>query len=213
MYKLKGETSPALILVMLLLVIVVAFMGVFAWQQMQLAIRAVPAVKYEGEFNAVGKAKDQLESPFYSHFDIYPVEWSDSTQKIAGAANMSIDTMALGSTWQLDLYVDISDPVRSFKIEFKPDETGNITSKTLKLKEVSLWDYDKGIKIQDIPIENNGVNYRTGVLDGKEYVIRFRWEAVSSIDVPVKNTIGFISGKLDTEGDRNTFSNFEVYAV
>jgi hypothetical protein len=211
MNKLKGETSPALILVMLLLVIVVAFIGVFAWQQMQLALR-VP-VKYEGEFRAVGKAKDQLESPFYSHFDVYPVEWSDSTQKTAGAANMSVTTMALGSTWQLDLYVDINDPVRSFKIEFNPDETGNITSKTLKLKEVSLWDYDKGTKIQDIPVEDNGVNYRTGALDGIEYVIRFRWEAVSSIDVPVKNTIGFISGKLDTEGDRDTFTNFEVYAV
>jgi hypothetical protein len=211
MNKLKGETSPALILVMLLLVIVVAFVAMFAWQQMQLALR-VP-VKYEGEFSAVGKAKDQLESPFYSHFDIYPVEWTDSTQKTAGAANMSVTTMALGSKWQLDLYVDINDPVRSFKIKFEPDETGNITSKTLKLAEVSLWDYDKGTKIQDIPIEDNGVNYRTGVLDGKEYVIRFRWEAISDIAVDAKDTIGVISGKLDTEGDRNTFTNFEVYAV
>ena len=211
---MRGISTPVAILTVLVLLLGIGLIGAFYAQMVKPA--AIP-VTYDGEFDAVGLSADDLEDPFYSSFTINPVEWSDDTQASAGNATVTVENgtaVSLGTEYQLDLYIKIDGPVRDLNLEYEADDQGVFNTSSIKIKEVSFWDYKEGTKIRTIPVEDQEFDWHSGVLEAGKYVLRIRYEVVKGITTSetegTEDVLGYISGDLDTTGDRDEFSDFKV---
>ena len=120
----------------------------------------------------------------------------------------------MGTEYQLDLYIDIDGPVKDLRLEYEADDNGVFNESSIKIKEASFWNYDKGTKIATISVEDQEFTWHSGILEGGEYVLRLRYEVVKGITTSAtegtEDLIGTIDGKLDTTGDRKKFTSFEV---
>ena len=176
----------------------------------------IQVTKYEGEFKIVGLDRDQLESPFYSDFEINPVVFENDEQKTAGNATLALKngTTVNAKDFQLDLYIKIRGTAENLNFEYDADDNGNANRDTMKLKEVSWWNYDDATKLKDITVEDDGFDADLGVTTSGEYVLRMVYHAVG-LEVPATDgttdLIGTLDGEIKSDGDQTEFSDFGIY--
>ena len=211
----KGISGGMLALIFTVILIFGLIFTYIGW----LAVTKVKVpVVYDGEFGDVGLSKTQLEDPFYSHFDIYAVTWSDDEQSLAGNATLKVEngsTISMARTYQADIYFEIKHgDVESLTLEYDADDTGVFNTSSIKLKEASIWNYKTGEKIDTITIEDNEFTYTSGPMSAGDYVLRLVYETITDITVSATegttDTIGTLDGDLRTTGDRDEFNDFLI---
>jgi len=178
-----------------------------------------PPVTYDGEFRVVGLPTNGLEAPFYTDFGtVTNVAWTNGAQSQAGSARMDLSNktvLAPGTEHQLDLYIKIDGAVQNFRIESTRLTPAKFDESTYKVVSASLYNYDSGAKMFDIPVKDGEFEFDTGVLARGEYILRVVFRTVSTINLNSITTqtdynLMKISGQLTTTGDNDEFTDFTV---
>jgi len=214
---MKGVSAA--VAAILILISIIAIAGIAGFMYYAVTLR-VPKV-YDGEFGDVGLSASQLEDPFYSHFTINPVTWSDDEQSLAGNATLELNngtTVPMARTYQADIYFEIKHgDVEALVLEYDADDTGVFNTSSIKLKEAAIYDYKTGTKIADIAIEDNEFTYTSGPMSSGDYVLRLVYETTKDITLSVSqkttDSIGTLDGDLRTTGDRDEFNDFAITAL
>jgi hypothetical protein len=229
---MKG-LSTAAVVAMLLIVVVVAIVAVAWVYTATLSITTpVTTVTYDGAFDVVGLAKASLAAPFGGDFAIINPATMSTTSISGGNATLQVangTSINSGTTFNLDFYFDITDPVSNLDFNYYTNynetvagTSGNFTSTQIGLDSAALYRYDAGsltsLKVGDMPVDTTGTItiYNSGVLPAGAYVARLTFKMKNFATKPQcgdEAALGYISARLTTSGTPKIFNNFNIWAA
>ncbi|MFQ6020838.1 MAG: hypothetical protein ACE5J9_03600 [Methanosarcinales archaeon] len=218
---MKGIATGSLIAIILSSITLVALLGLYVWQ-----VSVVPAppvaVEYTGEFKSVGLNETELEAPFFSNFQIIPVEWaSDGDQSSAGNATLKVENgtaITAPVTYKAEIYFDIDDDVEWWSLEYDVDTTNDVFDPdSIRLTSATIYDYDTGEEVYEITIKDGEFDWKSpGVVREGEYVLVLKYElfatATPSATEGTEDIIGTMDGRIKTDEDdaQEKFTDFLI---
>ena len=199
-------------LVLLLVLTPVLLIGGGIFYYATLAITPAPvAIDYDGEFDDAFLAD---KGNFYSDFT-EGLDCNITSDVLGGSGytacyyDTAVNILAKnGTTYQLDLVIDIDGDVENMEIEGNLQNTGTGQAKDdITIVEAELWTYeesDEAVLVYEIPVDNEDGSFEgeTGVLAGDEYVLHMVFK--TKITQPAfADTDDIMKIKLDltTDGD------------
>jgi hypothetical protein len=211
----KG-VSPAVWLLVILLVVVVSFVAIYGYTTYLAAITAAPAVTYDGEFrDGFLATKGWFPNDFNEQVDCNVTSnvlgWKEDgscVYRSSIAWNATAQPSINSRDWYFAWVVDINGPVKAMDINFDLLNTGTTlrAADDATIMDAAIYTHeDNPVKRFDLTPyikDNTKIDAKTGPLAGDEYVIyiHLRTKSVSPAATEGDN-IGLLNLKLSTSGD------------
>lgn len=206
----KGEVSPAVWLMAFLLIAIVGIIGIFAWQQMQLAlVRPVP-IEYEGEWDKI-YAPDEVSG---TDLTITETDITDGAT-LRRVANVSYDLNGTdGQTAYLAFGVEVSGSNGFEKIDIDGALASPTTTTELEIRKAYILEDKEGVNLDvadakwtgTVSTDQDEFDIDVGPVPEGDYVFAVEVKGITTSGIAADDALLKIDFDATTDDDVDDFT-------